>query len=126
MFSVGCDAVASMKASLRNTESSVGAIPSVLILSRTIRTLSGCCRAFATKLPFPKSSNIRSVPAETKLSDVRTITELLCTDFGAAMAASDVCPVRNDCNICFTSIPVVVSIVEIGYCSLMQALLASL
>ena len=40
------------------------------ILSSTMRTLSGCWRALSMSPALPKSTNLRSVPAETSVGEV--------------------------------------------------------
>ncbi len=57
--------------SLLRTASSVGISPSVRILSSTMRTLSGCWRALSMSPALPKSTSIRSVPADTSVCELR-------------------------------------------------------
>ena len=52
--------------SLLLTAPIVSTMPSLAALSSTSRILSGCCRALDSRLPRPNSSNILSVPIDTR------------------------------------------------------------
>src|SRR5437773_1089353 len=80
--------------------STVDINPSVLILSRTIRTLSGCCRALSIQFAFPKFTNIRSVLAEIRLARVRISSSPVLARGGGTSRIS-VLPVLKFCRTCF-------------------------
>ena len=81
--------------SLLNTACSVGFSPSVLILSSTCFTLSGCWRAFWSILALPNSTSMRSVPRDTRLRVVLINTQPRFT-LGAGTSSNTVSPVLND------------------------------
>ena len=75
--------------------------PSVLILSTTWRTLSGWLRAFSSRLARPKSTSIRSVPAEIRVARVSTRT-LGPEAEGTGTSTRVVSPVSRRWRSCFT------------------------
>ena len=83
--------------SLLRTASSVGISPSVRILSSTISTLSGRWRALSMSPALPKSTNMRSVPAENSVREVqisKARDQRVARDFG--YFGSAVCQVLED------------------------------
>jgi len=82
------------------TASIVENSPSVLILLNTCLTLSGCWRPLSIMFALPKSTSIRSVPAETKVrrEAINTVPLLI---FGQGTSTSCVSPFERRCRICF-------------------------
>ena len=78
----------------------VGPRPSVRILSRTIFTLSGCWRALSRRLALPKSTSMRSVPAE-----IRDLLVAISSDpgfdSGVGISSRTALPLPRFCKICF-------------------------
>ena len=85
---------------LLKTASNVGCKPSVLILSNTCLTRSGCWRALSIRFAFPNSTNIRSVPKETSVRVVWINTYPFFT-CGTGTSSRTVAPLFKSCIICF-------------------------
>ena len=60
-----------------------------MILSSTILTLSGCCKAFDIMFDLPNSTSIRSVPIDTRECVVR-ISNFPFETMGTGTSASSV------------------------------------
>ena len=69
-------------------------------LSSTWRTLSGWERALASKLPWPNSTNMRSVPTEMRLRRV-AMSNWPGAQVGTGVSSSSVAPVLRFWMICF-------------------------
>ena len=69
-------------------------------MSSTFLTRSGRALAFPSRLFFPSSTNILSVPAEMTLQRV-LISTPPAPHAGAGTSASLTSPLRCDCKICF-------------------------
>ena len=89
--------------SLLKTASTVGIRPSARILSKTCLTFYGRCRAFSIQPALPKSTSIRSVPADTNVRDVR-IRRCPRPTAGAGTSTISVAPVLRFWRICFMRI----------------------
>ena len=89
--------------SLLRTACSVGISPSVRILSSTMRTLSGCWRALSMSPALPKSTSMRSVPAETSVWQLR-ISKARDQRGGVGTSVTSVMPDLRFWRTCFISV----------------------